>query len=205
VGQGWAQGRSWQRLRLLPLLSAGGGVKLPARVASNLHGFPTGTLSTTPPCFSPHSPQDWIPVKDNGAIAGAAAKEVTAALEAMGSDGHLATTDTASAQGALTFIRVGSGAWWQGWTGVAVDGVVGSGTHVESRQLGEGRCAWAALRSWTSGSGKPLGSPSACLWLTPLPPQNNTDCLDKPSVWIVGGDGWAYDVSLPAFGGKLAS
>jgi pyruvate-ferredoxin/flavodoxin oxidoreductase len=23
----------------------------------------------------------------------------------------------------------------------------------------------------------------------------NTDLLDKPSVWIVGGDGWAYDVS----------
>jgi len=22
----------------------------------------------------------------------------------------------------------------------------------------------------------------------------NTDMLDKPSVWIVGGDGWAYDV-----------
>lgn len=46
-------------------------------------------------------------MKDNGAIAGAAAKEVTAALEEMGSDGHLATTDTASAQGALAFIRVG--------------------------------------------------------------------------------------------------
>jgi hypothetical protein len=27
----------------------------------------------------------------------------------------------------------------------------------------------------------------------------NTDMLDKPSVWIVGGDGWAYDVS-GAFG-----
>ena len=62
----------------------------------------TGCQPTRPPLL-----QDWIPVKDNGAIAGAAAKEVTKALEEMGSDGHLATTDTASAQGALTFIRVG--------------------------------------------------------------------------------------------------
>lgn len=23
----------------------------------------------------------------------------------------------------------------------------------------------------------------------------NTDLLEKPSVWIIGGDGWAYDVS----------
>lgn len=29
----------------------------------------------------------------------------------------------------------------------------------------------------------------------PCAPQSNTDLLDKPSVWIVGGDGWAYDVS----------
>eukprot|EP00887_Chlorella_sp_A99_P003750 scaffold7.g3750.t1 len=28
--------------------------------------------------------------------------------------------------------------------------------------------------------------------------RNNTDLLDKPSVWIIGGDGWAYDIG---FGG----
>ena len=26
--------------------------------------------------------------------------------------------------------------------------------------------------------------------------QINTDLLDKPSMWVIGGDGWAYDVSV---------
>ena len=78
------------------------------RYSCRLACFPTSAL-LIPRARPSRIPQDWIPVKDNGAIAGAAAKEVTAALEAMGSDGHLATTDTASAQGALTFIRVGAG------------------------------------------------------------------------------------------------
>ncbi|GAB4821587.1 hypothetical protein N2152v2_008633 [Parachlorella kessleri] len=26
--------------------------------------------------------------------------------------------------------------------------------------------------------------------------QNNTDLLDKPSMWVIGGDGWAYDIGF---------
>lgn len=78
---------------------------------------------------------EWIPVKDNGAIAGSAAKVVTQALEAMGSDGQLATTDATSAQGALAFLRVREGPagcvdWLCGWVG-GLQGAQGAGAVVE--------------------------------------------------------------------------
>jgi hypothetical protein len=79
---------------------------------------------------------EWIKVRDNGALAGAAGARVEASLKALGDRGDVNTAG-----------------------GAALAHVAG-----------------------------------------------NTDLLDKPSVWIVGGDGWAYDVSrrllLLAGGGR---
>ncbi|EFN55341.1 hypothetical protein CHLNCDRAFT_134349 [Chlorella variabilis] len=72
---------------------------------------------------------EWLPIKDNGALAGTAAAAVAAALPAANGNGNgNGAVVSEAARGALAYI------------------------------------------------------------------QNNTDLLDKPSVWIVGGDGWAYDI-----------
>jgi pyruvate-ferredoxin/flavodoxin oxidoreductase len=52
---------------------------------------------------------EWLLTKDNGAAAGTAAKAVIAALKAAGGDGRLATTDSTTVQGALAYLRVGTG------------------------------------------------------------------------------------------------
>lgn len=75
--------------------------------------------------------EEWLPVRDNGALVPIAAKAVQEALGECGGRGTgLAAPTTASGEGALAFL------------------------------------------------------------------QSNTDLLDKPSVWIVGGDGWAYDIGF---------
>lgn len=73
---------------------------------------------------------EWLPLKDNGALAGPAGAAVAAALAALPAEaGDNGAAPSAAGVGALAFL------------------------------------------------------------------QDHTDLLDKPSVWIVGGDGWAYDVS----------
>lgn len=77
--------------------------------------------------------EEWLPVKDNGALAGLASTEVQAQLQAITSGVQTSKSGSFSfaspaGQGALDFL------------------------------------------------------------------ENNMDLLDKPSVWIVGGDGWAYDI-----------
>lgn len=75
--------------------------------------------------------EEWLPVRDNGALAPIAAKAVQEALAECGGRGNGKTApSTDSGAGALAFL------------------------------------------------------------------QNNVDLLDKPSVWIVGGDGWAYDIGF---------
>lgn len=124
----------------------------------------------TPP--SPPLPQDWIPVKDNGAIAGAAAKEVTKALEDMGSDGHLATTDTASAQGALTFIRVG---------------VAGERRGMQGKR-GTAATHPAAAAVFTAAA----ACTSAATNLLHLPATRPTPCRTTPTAWTSPRSGlWA--------------
>ena len=55
------------------------------------------------------------------------------------------------------------------------------------RQVGAPDNQRAPMRSW-----------AFCVCILPACLQNNTDLLDKPSMWVIGGDGWAYDVSVTA-------
>jgi hypothetical protein len=49
--------------------------------------------------------QEWLPIKDNGALAGTAAAAVVAALPALNGNGNVAVTSEAG-RGALAFIQV---------------------------------------------------------------------------------------------------
>jgi hypothetical protein len=57
-----------------------------------------------------------------------------------------------------------------------------------------GPAAEAVAKALESTADAAVASPAAAAALTFM--RANTDLLDKPSVWIVGGDGWAYDVRV---------